>query len=57
MLFAFETAAARRGGSEEPRYQFSANSAINCTFSLTTLYMNDKIFPISITEGKIWTAT
>jgi hypothetical protein len=30
MLFVFETAAARRGGSEEPRYQFPANISTNC---------------------------
>ncbi len=29
MLFVFETAAARRGGSEEPRYQFPANISPN----------------------------
>ena len=29
MLFVFETAASRRGGSEEPRYQFPANISPN----------------------------
>ncbi len=33
MLFVLETAAARRGGSEEPRYQISANRAINCNLT------------------------